>query len=359
MQAAEDPGRIPGAQFIGAEWPALTQTSAIEFSLYALEPEPPRDPLAAAASVQDAVARHLAVLSLPIDDRGQRLLRALISLDGLIAESRERAVESQSMALVDDTVALVDDAVGLATDTAALESDGFEPATVALPTVAVSHVAETQRLDALTDAQRAAYRSQPPAQPAQRPPSQPVGAGAEAARPRSDVAEQFVRAGTRERHQFAAAETIVLSGPDIKRKIRHKQSIMPSYISQVLYEDIGALFEIGDREGALVSLERLLTVSQISPQIETFLAHNEARLLEYYESVLGPWSRVLKLRDGDGVMPSAYFNFDKMTRVVSLLDGQRTLARVLADAGLRHIETCAVLSQLARSASLDLTPKNG
>ena len=166
-----------------------------------------------------------------------------------------------------------------------------------------------------------------------------------------------MRAGGRDRHQFAAAETIVLSGPDIKRKIRHKQSIMPSYISQVLYEDIGALFEIGDREGALVSLERLLTVSPISPQIETFLAHNEARLLEYYESVLGPWSRVVRLRDGDGGMPQAYFNFDKMMRVVSLLDGTRPLSRVLSEAGLRHIETCAVLSQLARSASLDLSQK--
>jgi hypothetical protein len=132
---------------------------------------------------------------------------------------------------------------------------------------------------------------------------------------------------------------------------------MPSYVSQMLYDDIGALFEIGDREGALVSLERLLTVSPISPQIETFLAHNEARLLEYYESVLGPWTRVVRLRDGDGGMPPAYFNFDKMMRVVSLLDGNRPLSRVLAEAGLRHIETCAVLSQLARSASLDLSQR--
>lgn len=302
----------------------MTQTSAIEFSLYALEPEPPRDPLAAAASVEDAVARHLAVLGLPIDERGQRLLRALAGLDALIIQSANRADDSaQTMALVDET--------------ALSESDGFEIEQI--PEVpAPLHVAATQRLATFTEADIAA-RAQPVA-------------------PNGDVAEAFVRAGGRDRHQLAAAETIVLSGPDIKRKIRHKQSIMPSYISQVLYEDIGALFEIGDREGALVSLERLLTVSPISPQIETFLAHNEARLLEYYESVLGPWSRVIKLRDGDGGMPPAYFNFDKMMRVVSLLDGTRPLSRVLSEAGLRHIETCAVLSQLARSASLDLTPKH-
>ncbi len=309
----------------GAMWFPLTQTSAIEFSLYALEPEPPRDPLAAAVSAEDAVARHLAVLGLPIDERGQRLLGALSALDALILQSATAASDpARAMALVDET--------------SLSESDGFEIETVVEIPPSV-HVAPTQRLSSITESQAATR------------PAQPVA-------PNGDVAEAFVRAGGRDRHQLAAAETIVLSGPDIKRKIRHKQSIMPSYISQVLYEDIGALFEIGDREGALVSLERLLTVSPISPQIETFLAHNEARLLEYYESVLGPWSRVVKLREGDGGMPPAYFNFDKMMRVVSLLDGTRPLSRVLSEAGLRHIETCAVLSQLARSASLDLSVKH-
>ncbi len=303
-----------------AAWFALTQTSANEFSLYALEPEPPRDPLAAAASAEDAVARHLAVIGLPIDERGQRLIRALAALDLLILQSASQGADAgDAMALVDAS--------------ALTESESFPPVAAA-----PLHQAPTERLRSISEAEAPVVLQQPVA-------------------PNGDVAEQFVRAGGRDRHQFAAAETIVLSGPDIKRKIRHKQSIMPSYISQVLYEDIGALFEIGDREGALVSLERLLTVSPISPQIETFLAHNEARLLEYYESVLGPWSRTVKLRDGDGGMPPAYFNFDKMMRVVSLLDGNRPLSRVLAEAGLRHIETCAVLSQLARSASLDLTQK--
>ncbi len=306
----------------------MSQTSAIEPSLYALEPEPPRDPLAAATSAEDAVARHLAVLGLPIDERGQRLMRALTSLDAVVLENAGRA----------DAAAL---SATLVEETALSESSGFaaEPVAEQLP----AHFAETERLSTITEAQVVTATAATS--------GQPVASN-------GDVAEQFVRAGGRDRHQFAAAETIVLSGPDIKRKIRHKQSIMPSHISQVLYEDIGALFEIGDREGALVSLERLLTVSPISPQIETFLAHNEARLLEYYESVLGPWTRVVKLRAGELGMPPAYFNFDKMMRVVSLLDGQRPLSRVLSEAGLRHIETCAVLSQLARSASLDLSPKS-
>jgi hypothetical protein len=154
--------------------------------------------------------------------------------------------------------------------------------------------------------------------------------------------------------QFSSAETIVLSGPEIKRKIRHKQSIMPSYVGQILYEDIGALFEIGDREGALISLERLLAVAPISPQIDAFLSHNEQRLVEYYETVLGPWSRIGRLREGETAMPPGYFRLDKVALLLPYLDGTRTLDDAMAHSGLRRIEACAVLSQLARSSSLDL-----
>ena len=47
-----------------------------------------------------------------------------------------------------------------------------------------------------------------------------------------------------------------------------------------------------------------------------------------------------------------------MATVVKLIDGRRTLNAVLAECGLRKIEACAVLSQLARSASLDLGEKH-
>lgn len=266
-------------------------------STFAIEPDVPRDALAAAEGAQWAVARRNAVLSLPTDARIQGLLKGLGALDDLLA-AWERG---------DDTSALLDDARprGAAEESAAIE---LEP----------DELRETERPD-------------------------PVAA--------------FVQAGQRARHAMANAETIVLSGPDVRRKIRHKQSVLPSYMAQVLYEDIGALFEIGDREGALVSLERLLTVAPVTPQIETFLSHNEARLLEYYESVLGPWTRVVHLRDSESPMPPPYFRLDKIATVIRLIDGKRNLSGVLAECGLRKIEACAVLSQLARSASLDLGDK--
>jgi len=262
---------------------------------FAIEPDVPRDSLAAAEGAQWAAARRAAVLSVPLDERLDGLLKGLQSLDELLAAWETGADDA---ALLDDRD-LTDSADDVAIELGA---------------------------DEISEAEH------------------------------PDPVEAYVKGG-RTRHEMANAETIVLSGPDVRRKIRHKQSVMPSYMAQVLYEDIGALFEIGDREGALVSLERLLTVAPVTPQIETFLTHNEARLLEYYESVLGPWTRIVKLRNSESPMPPAYFRFEKMAAVVRLVDGRRALSGVLAECGLRRIEACAVLSQLARSASLDLGEK--
>lgn len=164
--------------------------------------------------------------------------------------------------------------------------------------------------------------------------------------------DAFIQAERQDRAKMASMETIVLSGPEVKRKIRLKQSVMPSYMASNLYDDVRALFEIGDREGALVSLERLIVVAPIAAEIEGFLGHNEARLLDYYQNVFGPFSRVLRRAEDRGNMPAAYFAMAKVELVDNLVDGERTVAEIIEECGLRKIEACAVLSQLVRSSAV-------
>ncbi len=284
---------------------------------FAVEPDVPNDPLAAAEGPEWARARHMAVLGLPLDERTLSLLAALEHIDLLVPTRAEAA--TRTVRVRQQTEELPAAAVDVA---AALDSDLADE----LP----DDIAEAIELspDEVSDAGFA-----PPA-------------------PDDETLPQTIKMP-----QFATADTIVLSGPEIKRKIRHKQSIMPSYVAQVLYEDIGALFEIGDREGALVSLERLLVVAPITPQIESFLEHNEARLVEYYESVLGPWTRTGRLREGETALPGAFYSFEKVAQLVRHLDGTLPLGEVIARSGLRNIEACSVLSQLSRSSSLDLSDK--
>lgn len=296
----------------------MTSTSSTPYTTsFAIEPDVPHDPLAAAESAAWAVARHQAVLGLPLDDRGLGVLAALEQLAAWLAQPAPalspRHARTEEMPIAAISV-MGDDGVDSAL-TDELPSDISEAIELS-----PDEISDAESADHL-EAQRAAAATTPM-------PAVPV--------------------------QFSSAETIVLSGPEIKRKIRHKQSIMPSYVGQILYEDIGALFEIGDREGALISLERLLAVAPISPQIDAFLSHNEQRLVEYYETVLGPWSRIGRLREGETAMPPGYFRLDKVALLLPYLDGTRSLDDAMAHSGLRRIEACAVLSQLARSSSLDL-----
>lgn len=168
-------------------------------------------------------------------------------------------------------------------------------------------------------------------------------------------AEAFLEAETQAPDQFARAETIVLSGPEVRRKIRLKQSIMPSHMAGHLYNDVRALFEIGDREGALVSLERLIVVAPIAPQIESFLAHNESRLLDYYHNVFGPFDRVISLPDDGPNMPPGYFAIEKVQTIWSLIDGMMSVQQLIDASGLRTIEACSVISQLVRANAVDVS----
>lgn len=168
------------------------------------------------------------------------------------------------------------------------------------------------------------------------------------------AAEAFVRAKTRAPEQMASAETIVLSGPEVRRKIRSKQSVMPSVMGDNLFADVKSLFEIGDREGALVSLERMIVVAPLTPSIGGFLSHNEARLLDYYQNVFGPFTRTIVMKKGDTAMPAGYFKIGKVNAVVELVDDARTVQDVIDSSGLSTIEACAVISQLFRSATIDI-----
>lgn len=169
------------------------------------------------------------------------------------------------------------------------------------------------------------------------------------------AAERFVEVHGQTAERRAQADTIVLSGPDVKRRIRYKQSVSVGQVSQQLFADVRQLFQIGDREGALISLERLIVLAPLNPAIEGFLDQNEDRLLQYYEKAFGPWSRALRVRADGPRMPDGFFSVQKVAAVVQWLDGKRPLEVVFERAELRKIECCAVVSQLVRSNAIDLS----
>ncbi len=101
----------------------------------------------------------------------------------------------------------------------------------------------------------------------------------------------------------------------------------------LLYDDIVWLVSIDDWAGALISLERLLVMARIDGQIKEFVDVNEVKLLNVYESYLGPFSKVptVKSRDIDNAMPAAYERAEKIHAVIELIDGARSLTELMRD----------------------------
>lgn len=123
---------------------------------------------------------------------------------------------------------------------------------------------------------------------------------------------------------------------------------------ELLYEDVLWLFSLGDTDGALVSLERLLVVAPPSEHVRHFIQVNEKKLLKVYEAVLGPWSNVPR-RTADDEIPSLFTTHAKLKALLELIDGKRSLEDLFGDSFLMPLETCALLHQLIRIRAVSLS----
>ena len=83
--------------------------------------------------------------------------------------------------------------------------------------------------------------------------------------------------------------------------------------AELLYDDMLRLFRLGDSDGALVSLERLLTSTPLNQDLEEFVEVNEERLMELYKSVLGSWGDCpVRAEEIEGPIPPAFLKFPKI-----------------------------------------------
>ncbi len=127
---------------------------------------------------------------------------------------------------------------------------------------------------------------------------------------------------------------------------------MPGYPSEVelLYEDLIWLFQNGDTDGAMVSLERLLVLAPMNESIRAFVRLNEDKLLRLYEGVIGPWTNVPRvLAQVDVPLPALHQRHEKFKTILHLVNAQRTLGRIIEESYFLPLETCAVLNQLLRA----------
>lgn len=125
----------------------------------------------------------------------------------------------------------------------------------------------------------------------------------------------------------------------------------------LLYDDIVTLSSMNDRDGLMISLERMLLLARLEDHIRVFIDANEAKLIGLYESQLKSFSRVPKRRPAaiDNTMPRAFLRAEKVAAILPLIDGQATIADIVVRAApLHRIETLSVLAQLQRAGIIEV-----
>ena len=119
---------------------------------------------------------------------------------------------------------------------------------------------------------------------------------------------------------------------------------------QSLLNDVMWLLEIKDGEGMLISLERLLVSHRLEGELAVFVSDNETKLMNVYESYLGPFTKTVKGLEGDlsHPMPEAFLSTAKVACVTELIREGLTIESLLKTSPYSELETCCVISQLRR-----------
>ena len=118
---------------------------------------------------------------------------------------------------------------------------------------------------------------------------------------------------------------------------------------EALHDDIHRLFRLGDVAGALLSMERLVTLSAREPRIDAFLDRNADRLLTVYERLFDGFDHCPELTDGtEGTEPDLRI-VSKIAHVYRAVDGQRTIRDLLTSLEVPQVEVAALLHHLVRT----------
>ncbi|NUN14626.1 MAG: hypothetical protein HUU55_13430 [Myxococcales bacterium] len=123
---------------------------------------------------------------------------------------------------------------------------------------------------------------------------------------------------------------------------------------ELLYEDVIYLFQSSDTEGALISLERLLIVAPANEAIQEFVALNEKKLVDVYERLIGPWTKIPRRNVDSRAMPTSYLRDAKIEKVARLIDGSTAVEEIFGKVRFGRLEVCCILSQLQRARLIQL-----
>ena len=121
-----------------------------------------------------------------------------------------------------------------------------------------------------------------------------------------------------------------------------------------LYDDVLWLFSVNDFEAALISLERLMIMSHPEGEVASFVELNASKLLNLYESLIGPFDKIPSQKPNGAVGLSAMLGYAPLATTLALVDGQRSITDIIAASEQGALQTSGVLNQLNRAGFISL-----
>ena len=122
---------------------------------------------------------------------------------------------------------------------------------------------------------------------------------------------------------------------------------------ELLYDDVLHLFQIGDSDGALVSLERLLSIAPNDDGIREFIELNEEKLLKVYADSLGSFTDPLKRNRFAEPMAPAHGENVLLSEVLEAVDGEASVEDLFERLERPRLMVCAGVSLLRRARIID------
>jgi hypothetical protein len=121
----------------------------------------------------------------------------------------------------------------------------------------------------------------------------------------------------------------------------------------LLYEDILWLFKVGDNEGALASLGRLLHVAEETSEMQRFLEINEPKLVGLYERILGSFKLPLVV-SGNGLGDRFFWSVEAAQEILRLGREVANLEDLIKRSSLSRMKTLALVHRMHTEGLLTL-----
>lgn len=113
----------------------------------------------------------------------------------------------------------------------------------------------------------------------------------------------------------------------------------------LLYEDVLWLFKVGDNEGALISLGRLLHVAGDTPELLRFMDINEKKLVGLYERLLGSFELPLSV-SSNGLGDRYFWDVEEAQAVLKQARGAGSVDELLKASDMPAMKTLALVHRM-------------